>query len=98
MRISPAGLQLIKSFEGFRETAVRLPDGRWTIGYGHVRTAREGLTITPKDADELLLYDLKSIENAVSNISVILTPIVDMTDMGIATPIGTLATTLTCPE
>jgi len=67
MRISPAGLQLIKSFEGFRETAVRLPDGRWTIGYGHVRTAREGLTITPKDADELLLYDLKSIENAVSN-------------------------------
>ena len=67
MRISPAGLQLIKSFEGFRETAVRLPDGRWTIGYGHVRTAREGLTITPKDADELLLYDLKSIENAVAN-------------------------------
>lgn len=67
MRISPAGLQLIKSFEGFRETAVRLPDGRWTIGYGHVRTAREGLTITPKDADELLLHDLKSIENAVSN-------------------------------
>ena len=67
MRISPAGLQLIKSFEGFRETAVRLPDGRWTIGYGHVRTAREGLTITPKDADELLLHDLKSIENAVAN-------------------------------
>ena len=67
MRISPAGLQLIKSFEGFRETAVRLPDGRWTIGYGHVRTAREGLTISPKDADELLLHDLKSIENAVSN-------------------------------
>ena len=67
MRISPAGLQLIKSFEGFRETAVRLPDGRWTIGYGHVRTAREGLTITPKDADELLLYDLKPVENAVSN-------------------------------
>ncbi len=67
MRISPAGLQLIKSFEGFRETAVRLPDGRWTIGYGHVRTAREGLTITPKDADDLLLHDLKSIENAVAN-------------------------------
>jgi lysozyme len=67
MRISPAGLQLIKSFEGFRETAVRLPDGRWTIGYGHVRSAREGVTITPKDADELLLHDLKSIENAVSN-------------------------------
>lgn len=67
MRISPAGLQLIKSFEGFRETAVRLPDGRWTIGYGHVRTAREGLNITPRDADELLLHDLKPIENAVSN-------------------------------
>ncbi len=66
MRASAAGLELIKSFEGFRETATRLPDGRWTIGYGHVRTAREGLTISPKDAEDLLVYDLKPVEDAIS--------------------------------
>lgn len=68
MRISPAGIELIKSFEGFRETAVRLPDGRWTIGYGHVRTAREGLTVTQKDAEELLRHDLRPVEQALSSL------------------------------
>ncbi len=66
MRISKEGLELIKSFEGFRETATRLPDGRWTIGYGHVRTAREGLTISEADAEDLLLYDLKPVEDAIA--------------------------------
>jgi GH24 family phage-related lysozyme (muramidase) len=67
LRTSPAGLQLIKSFEGFRETATQLPAGRWTIGYGHVRTAREGLTISEKDAEDLLVYDLKPAEDAIAN-------------------------------
>ena len=66
MRTSAAGLQLIKSFEGFRESATQLPGGRWTIGYGHVRTAREGLTISEKDAEDLLVYDLKPVEDAIS--------------------------------
>ena len=67
MRTSAAGLELIKTFEGMRETAVRLPDGRWTIGYGHVRTAREGLTITEKDAHDLLVHDLRPVEVAISS-------------------------------
>ena len=67
LRTSSKGLELIKSFEGFRETATRLPDGRWTIGYGHVRTAREGLTISQKDAEDLLTYDLKPVEDAVAS-------------------------------
>jgi GH24 family phage-related lysozyme (muramidase) len=66
MRTSAEGLELIKSFEGFRETATRLADGRWTIGYGHVRTAREGLTISAKDAEDLLTYDLKPVEEAIA--------------------------------
>ncbi len=66
MQISSAGLELIKTFEGLRETAVRLPDGRWTIGHGHVRTAREGLKITAQDAETLLTHDLKPIEAAIS--------------------------------
>jgi lysozyme len=67
LRTSRAGLELIKSFEGFRDTAVRLPDGRHTIGYGHMRTAREGLTISEKDAEELLVYDLHVIETALNS-------------------------------
>lgn len=67
LRTSPAGLQLIKSFEGFRESATQLAGGRWTIGYGHVRTAREGLTISEKDAEDLLVYDLKSAEDAIAS-------------------------------
>ncbi len=67
LRTSPTGLQLIKSFEGFRESATQLPGGRWTIGYGHVRTAREGLTISEKDAEDLLVYDLKPAEDAIAN-------------------------------
>ena len=45
-------------FEGFRPKAARLDDGRWTIGYGHTQTAREGAEITEADAQALLLYDL----------------------------------------
>lgn len=68
MRISRAGLELIKSFEGFREAAVRLPDGRWIVGFGHVRTAREGLSIGESDAEELLRHDIKPAEDAVSTL------------------------------
>lgn len=68
MRTSRAGLELIKAFEGFREAAARLPDGRWIIGFGHVRTAREGITITEKDAEDLLRNDLRPVEDAVRSL------------------------------
>ncbi|MFC7290108.1 lysozyme [Hirschia litorea] len=64
LRISRAGLALIKSFEGYRERATRLPDGRWVIGHGHVKSAREGVRVSPEDAEALLVYDLKPIEQA----------------------------------
>lgn len=73
MRISRTGLELIKSFEGFRDTALRLPDGRWTVGFGHVRSAREGVTISEKDAEDLLVFDLKPAEEAVR--TQVLTPL-----------------------
>ncbi|HEY7798667.1 MAG TPA: lysozyme [Hyphomonadaceae bacterium] len=73
LRTSRAGLDLIKSFEGFRDIAVRLPDGRWTIGHGHVRSAREGLSITAADADELLAQDLLPVESAIH--SLVYTPL-----------------------
>ncbi len=68
LRISRSGLALIKSFEGFRERATRLPDGRWVVGYGHVKSAREGVRVSPEDAEALLIYDLKPIEEALEDL------------------------------
>ncbi len=66
MRTSPAGLELIKGFEGFRERAARLPGGGWIVGYGHTRAARDGLQISPADAEALLReYDLPPVERAI---------------------------------
>ena len=31
LKMSQDGLELLKSFEGLRLTAARLPDGRWTV-------------------------------------------------------------------
>ena len=67
MRTSKAGLELVKSFEGLRVRAVKLPDGRWTIGYGHTQTARENLRITRVDAEAVLReYDLPPVEQTIS--------------------------------
>src|SRR3569623_2765101 len=57
-RVSRAAIELIKRFEGFRQTAVQLPDGRWTIGHGHTLTARQGAQVSADDAEALLRYDL----------------------------------------
>lgn len=57
---------MIKRFEGYRRKAARLADGRWTIGYGHTLTAREGAEISEKDAEALLIYDLIGVAHAVN--------------------------------
>lgn len=46
MNISKAGLDLIKEFEGLRLSAYQDSVGVWTIGYGHTRTAKRGMSIT----------------------------------------------------
>ena len=61
-----AAIDLIKRFEGFRSKAAQLPDGRWTIGYGHTRTARVGAEITEADADALLIYDAAGVITAIN--------------------------------
>lgn len=65
-RLSPAGIDLIKRFEGFRPRAGRLPGGRYVVGYGHVSSTREGVRISEADAHALLVYDLLPIEAAVN--------------------------------
>lgn len=60
-----AALELVKGFEGLRLRAARLPDGRWTIGYGHLQSAREGAQVSEADAEALLIYDLMQVAEGV---------------------------------
>lgn len=60
-----AALDLIQSFEGFRARAARLPAGGFTIGFGHTATARDGGHITREQAEQLLLWDLRAVEDAI---------------------------------
>jgi lysozyme len=66
--VSRAAIELIKRFEGYRRTAARLPDGRWTIGYGHTLSAREGAEVSEADAEALLVYDLMAIAEGVAEL------------------------------
>jgi len=65
IRASKKGIDLIKTFEGFRNNAYQDSAGIWTIGYGHTLTARQGMTITRTQGEELLRQDLKRFEKAV---------------------------------
>ena len=65
-RVSRGALELLKRFEGYRRTAAQLPDGRWTIGYGHTLTARGGVDVSESDAEALLLYDLIAVAHVVN--------------------------------
>ena len=65
-QVSRAAIELIKTFEGYRQKAAQLPDGRWTIGYGHTLTARKGAEVSAADAEALLMYDLIAVAHAVN--------------------------------
>ena len=66
LSVSRSAVELIKTFEGYRSKAAHLDDGRWTIGYGHTLTAREGAEISEPEAEALLLYDLIGASHAVN--------------------------------
>jgi lysozyme len=65
-RVSRTAITLIKRFEGYRQKAAQLPDERWTIGYGHTLTARQGAEVSPDDAEALLIYDPIAVTHAVN--------------------------------
>jgi lysozyme len=58
MKISDAGLALIKRAEGLRLDAYLDGGGVPTIGYGSTRNVHMGMTITPGEAERRLLEDL----------------------------------------
>jgi lysozyme len=68
-KVSRAGIELIKSFEGYRRSAAQLANGRWTIGYGHTKTARQGAEVSEADAEALLLYDLIIVAGVVNELT-----------------------------
>lgn len=68
MKLSPEGLALIKRFEGLRLEAYQDVAGIWTIGYGHTKTAKKGMTVTEAEADALLLGDVSEFEEAVNSL------------------------------
>lgn len=76
MKISRAGIDLIKSFEGCYLTAYKCPAGVWTIGIGHTglvdgKAICKGMIITQQKAEELLSeYLEKRYEPAVRGLGV----------------------------
>ena len=67
MRTGDTGLNLIKGYEGLRMTAHYAPSEQWTVGYGHVSSARHGMSVTEGDAERLLKDDVQPIEQLIGD-------------------------------
>jgi len=57
-RLTSEAIALIKHFEGCFLEAYRDPVGVLTIGYGHTTNVKRGMSITPQQAENLLMEDL----------------------------------------
>jgi lysozyme len=72
MKISNAGIELIKRFEGVRNRAYRDCVGLWTIGVGHLIGDGKSLpeswnrTFTEEEINALLIRDLSRFERGIS--------------------------------
>jgi len=61
-------LDIIKQWEGLRlEAYIPVKGDRWTIGFGHTKTAREGMKITMRKAHNLLKEDVAWVEDALNS-------------------------------
>lgn len=61
-----AAIALIRHMEGCRLDAYRDTVGVWTIGYGHTKGVRPGMTITQSQAERFLAEDLRGAERVVT--------------------------------
>lgn len=62
MRTTPAGIALIKDFEGLQLSAYQDSGGVWTIGYGCTAGVVQGMTCTAEQAEEWLRRDIEESE------------------------------------
>lgn len=74
-RVTRAGVELVKRFEGYRRHAAKLSDGGFVLGYGHTLTARQGAEVNEADAETLLWFDLSRTAEAVE--SAVMAPVSD---------------------
>jgi len=69
MKTSPAGIALIKHFEGFRSHPYQCQANVWTIGYGHTRgVTPQTPPVSREEAELLLASDLTKYERSVLNL------------------------------
>ena len=68
MKTGSKGIDLIKHFEGCELEAYKCPAGVWTIGYGHIKGVKEGMTITEQQAEEMLKSELNEYEGYINNL------------------------------
>ncbi len=62
-------VDIIKRHEGLRLQAyLPTPNDKWTIGYGHTKTAQKGMVITEARAEELLKQDLAWVEDCIKRL------------------------------
>lgn len=66
MKLSSAGFELIKEFEGLRLKAYLCPANVWTIGYGHTLGVTANMEINKFEADAFLVSDARQFEAAVN--------------------------------
>lgn len=70
MTTSQKGIDLIKSFESCRLFAYRDSVGIATIGYGHTKNVKMGMSITQKQAEDFLQDDIKPCERVLNSTGV----------------------------
>lgn len=68
MKASDLLIKKIKEFEGFKLESYKCPAGVWTIGAGHTKGVKPGMTISEKQAETLLRGDLLEVEKGVENL------------------------------
>ena len=72
--INEAGLEIIKSFEGFSETAYLCPANRWTIGFGSTWDIKGNavtgshLPVTRDEAGRLLAREVRHVESGINKL------------------------------
>jgi len=72
MKTSKRGIDLIKKYEGFRNTAYLCPAGVWTIGWGSTiikkMKVKKSDQITLEEAEAALMDDIEKFEAIVNSI------------------------------
>lgn len=65
LKSTSAARELIKAHEPFAANAHQNGDGSWVVGYGHHAAAKAGVSVTPEEAELLLVYDVLQAEQAI---------------------------------